>query len=62
MFIDAATVINSLLIIGLILLIYIAIELIRIVIAARKLINRVECLTDLGGWFNFFKRSKRQKT
>ena len=61
MFVEAATIINGLLIIGLVLLIYIAIELIRIVIAARKLINRVEVVSDIGGWFNFFRKMKRNK-
>ena len=61
MFVEAATIINGLLIIGLVLLIYIAIELIRIVIAARKLINKVEVVSDIGGWFNFFRKMKRNK-
>ena len=61
MFVEAATIINGLLIIGLVLLIYLAIELIRIVIAARKLINRVEVVSDISGWFNFFRKMKRNK-
>jgi hypothetical protein len=61
MFIESTTIINGLLIIGLVLLIYIAIELIRIVVAARKLINRVEVVSDIGGWFNFFRKMKRNK-
>ena len=61
MYIQADTVINGLLIIGLSLFIYIAIELIRIVVSARKLINRVEVVSDVGGWFNFFRKLKRSK-
>tara|TARA_B000000565_G_C23667453_1_gene332814 strand:+ start:279 stop:467 length:189 start_codon:yes stop_codon:yes gene_type:complete len=61
MFVEAATIINGLLIIGLVLLIYLAIELIRIVIAARKLINRVEVVSDISGWFNFFRKMKQNK-
>lgn len=62
MTIDTTMIMNGLLIIGLLLLIYIAVELIRILIAARKLINRVEIVSDIGGWFQFFRKFKRSKS
>ncbi len=43
-------------IIILILLVYVLIELIRIIIGVRRMVNRVELLTDIGGWLKLLRK------
>jgi len=59
--ISLSLILNILLVLLLILVLLLLIEIIRTVIAARKVIQRVEMLSDVKEWLNFFRFFKKRK-
>jgi hypothetical protein len=53
------TIIYFLLVVVLVILVYLGIESIRTVRGMRRLISRVDCMTDIKEWLFFFRKFSR---
>lgn len=56
--IDIELISNIILLLALIALLVLLIEGTRVLISLRKVLNRVDLLTDIKGWLTFFKSRK----